>query len=83
MCDLENLVNEEAIARVGLQRHLKQINNNILLLYPLLINRTTISLHAVQNYKMLPCKTKLTQIHTLELRHFTFGIQNKYPMVGL
>jgi hypothetical protein len=23
VCDLENLVNEEAIARVGLQRHLK------------------------------------------------------------
>jgi hypothetical protein len=24
MCDLENLVNEEAIARVGLQRHVKK-----------------------------------------------------------
>jgi hypothetical protein len=23
VCDLENLVNEEAIARVGLQRHMK------------------------------------------------------------
>jgi hypothetical protein len=25
VCDLENLVNEEAIARVGLQRHMKKI----------------------------------------------------------
>jgi hypothetical protein len=24
MCDIENLVNEEAIARVGLQRHVKK-----------------------------------------------------------
>jgi hypothetical protein len=24
MCDLENLVNEEAIARVGLQRHIQK-----------------------------------------------------------
>jgi hypothetical protein len=24
VCDLENLVNEEAIARVGLQRHMKE-----------------------------------------------------------
>jgi hypothetical protein len=27
VCDLENLVNEEAIARVGLQRHIKKSNN--------------------------------------------------------
>jgi predicted DNA-binding protein (UPF0251 family) len=25
LCDLENLVNEEAIARVGLQRHIKKV----------------------------------------------------------
>jgi hypothetical protein len=25
VCDLENLVNEEAIARVGLQRHVKKV----------------------------------------------------------
>jgi hypothetical protein len=30
MCDLENLVNEEAIARVGLQRHVKK---NYIILY--------------------------------------------------
>jgi hypothetical protein len=28
MCDLENLVNEEAIARVGLQRHIKKVPTN-------------------------------------------------------
>jgi hypothetical protein len=27
MCDLESLVNEEAIARVGLQRHVKKTHN--------------------------------------------------------
>jgi hypothetical protein len=27
VCDLENLVNEEAIARVGLQRHVKKIGS--------------------------------------------------------
>jgi hypothetical protein len=31
VCDLENLVNHEAIARVGLQRHIKKVALDTLL----------------------------------------------------
>jgi hypothetical protein len=31
MCDLGNLVNEEAIARVGLHRHMKKKNLSLIL----------------------------------------------------
>jgi hypothetical protein len=35
VCDLENLVSEEAVARVGLQRHVKQTYSIIMLGGPL------------------------------------------------
>jgi hypothetical protein len=48
VCDLENLVNEEAIARVGLQRHMKKKieelkSNNELFTNQYNINRCAIS----------------------------------------
>jgi hypothetical protein len=48
VCDLENLVNEEAIARVGLQRHVEKsltVRNLSIKLYRIYICYTNITLY--------------------------------------